>query len=460
MHWEDLLMRSTVRNTTMTEGNIAGLLIRFSLPLLIGNLFQLLYNTVDSIVVGNFVGSQALAAVGSTGSIVNMVVSMMSGLSIGATVVIAQYYGAHDNKNLHDAVHTTMLAALVSSTAFIIIGVLLVDPLLHFMRTPADVFPQAHTYLTIYFCGLPGLLIYNMTSGILRAVGDSKRPLYFLCFCTLFNTVFDLLFVLVFHMGVEGVAYATILAEYLSAILTCFVLIHTNAPYRLNPHNLAINWPILKNIIRIGFPTALQQVLTCFSNVFVQSYINAFGSACMAGWSACNKADSFVSLPCNTLSMAVTTYVGQNIGAQKLKRAQDGVKVSMRISFAITLALIIILNVFAEQILRLFTQEAEVLYYGEQFVRVMSPFYCVMIIYQIHSGALRGAGIVRTPVLIMLGSFVAFRQVYLFIMSHIHSTPALTAFGYPAGWIVCTILMLLCYRRSILGKRHPAQSAS
>ena len=452
-------MRSNTRDTTMTEGGIAGLLIRFSLPLLLGNLFQLLYNTVDSIVVGNFVGREALAAVGSTGSIINMVVSMMSGLSIGATVVIAQYYGARDNKNLHDAVHTTMLATLVSSTAFIFVGVLLVKPMLRFMSTPEDVFSEAQTYLTIYFYGLPGLLIYNMTSGILRAVGDSKRPLYFLCFCTAFNTAFDLLFVVAFHMGVEGVAYATILAEYLSAALTCIVLVRTDAPYQLHPRNLMFNWTIIKNIICIGFPTAVQQVLTCFSNVYVQSYINAFGSACMAGWSACSKADSFVLLPVNTLSMAVTTYVGQNIGANKLRRAQEGVKVSMYMSFAITLTLTLLVNVFAEQILSLFTQEAEVLKYGAEFVHVISPFYCVMIIYQIHSGALRGAGIVRTPVLIMLGSFVAFRQVYLFIISHVHNTPALAAFGYPMGWILCTILMLICFRRSVLGQKAPAQEA-
>ena len=313
----------------MTEGSILGHLIRFSLPLLLGNLFQQLYNTVDSIVVGNFVSKEALAAVGSTGSIINMVVSMMSGLSIGATVVIAQYYGARDHKNLHDAVHTTMLATLISSTVFIGVGVALVGPMLRFMRTPEDVFGEASTYLTIYFLGLPGLLVYNMSSGILRAVGDSKRPLYFLCFCTAFNTLFDLLFVIVFHMGVEGVAYATILAEYLSAILTSYVLVHTHAPYQLHPRNLSINFPILKKIIGIGFPSALQQVLTCFSNVYVQSYVNAFGSSCMAGWSACNKTDSFIMLPVSSLSMAITTFVGQNTGADKPERAREGVRTSM-----------------------------------------------------------------------------------------------------------------------------------
>ncbi len=443
----------------MTEGSILGHLIRFSLPLLLGNLFQQLYNTVDSIVVGNFVSKEALAAVGSTGSIINMVVSMTSGLSIGATVVIAQYYGARDHKNLHDAVHTTMLATLISSTVFIGVGVALVGPMLRFMRTPEDVFGEASTYLTIYFLGLPGLLVYNMSSGILRAVGDSKRPLYFLCFCTAFNTLFDLLFVIVFHMGVEGVAYATILAEYLSAILTSYVLVHTHAPYQLHPRNLSINFPILKKIIGIGFPSALQQVLTCFSNVYVQSYVNAFGSSCMAGWSACNKTDSFIMLPVSSLSMAITTFVGQNTGADKPERAREGVRTSMYLSVGVTLALTILVNIFARQILSLFTQEADVLKYGILFVRVISPFYCVMIVYQIYAGALRGAGIVRMPVIIMLISFVAFRQAYLFTVSRVNNIPGLMAFGYPVGWILCSVLMTICYFRSPLGRKNKPAAA-
>lgn len=206
---------------------------------------------------------------------------------------------------------------LITGVAFIAVGILLVDPMLRFMDTPQDVFSDARTYLVIYFTGLPGLLIYNMTSGILRAVGDSKRPLYFLCFSTVFNIIFDLLFVLGFGMGVEGVAYATVLAEYLSAALTWYVLAHSNTPYQLHTRNLKLDMPILKKIFGIGLPTALQQALTCFSNVYVQSYINAFGSSCMAGWSACSKLDQFVNLPVNSLSMATTTFIGQNLGAQR-----------------------------------------------------------------------------------------------------------------------------------------------
>lgn len=440
--------RTRHRDINMTEGPILRHLVYFSLPLLLGNLFQQLYNTVDSVVVGNFVSMQALAAVGSTGSIVNMVVGAMSGLSVGATVVIAQFYGARNYKMLHDAVHTTMLMTLITGVAFIAVGILLVDPMLRFMDTPQDVFSDARTYLVIYFTGLPGLLIYNMTSGILRAVGDSKRPLYFLCFSTVFNIIFDLLFVLGFGMGVEGVAYATVLAEYLSAALTWYVLAHSNTPYQLHTRNLKLDMPILKKIFGIGLPTALQQALTCFSNVYVQSYINAFGSSCMAGWSACSKLDQFVNLPVNSLSMATTTFIGQNLGAQKTERARAGVRVSIWLSLGVTAVLIVLLNLFARAMLSMFSQESDVLDYGIRFVRILSPFYCVMCIYCVQSGVLRGAGLTRIPVAIMLFSFVAFRQVYLLIISQVHNSVDLVAFGYPAGWVVCTVLMAIYYSKS------------
>ena len=287
-------VKTTTRN--MTEGSIAGQVILFALPLMLGNVFQMLYNTVDSIVVGNFVGTQALAAVGSTTMIVNMMVFFFNGFSTGAGVVIANYFGARNLKALHKAIETTMAATFVLSVLFTLAGVAAVRPMLRFMATPEDVFGEATTYLQIYIGGISGLLIYNMGSGILRAVGDTMRPLYFLVLTSVLNILLDLLFVLGFHCGIEGVAWATVISQFISALLILALLTRSNDIYRLTWHDLRIDRAILGSIFAIGLPAGIQSVITAFSNVFVQSYINFFGSSCMAGWSCYNKLDQFVML--------------------------------------------------------------------------------------------------------------------------------------------------------------------
>ncbi|MEG2481440.1 MAG: MATE family efflux transporter, partial [Clostridia bacterium] len=306
------------KDSDMTTGVIWKQLVSFSVPMAIGLLFQQLYNTVDTIVVGQFVGKEALAAVGSTSSIINMLVGACAGLATGTSVMVSQCYGAHDHRRLHDAVHTTIAATLLLSVLMTGLGLLLVDPMLHLMAMPADVYGSAKEYLTIYFAGIGGLLIYNMGSGILRAVGDSRRPLYFLCFSAIVNVVFDLLFVIQFHMGVAGVAYATILSQFLSAMLVLFLLSNDSAAYGIRWRELRIHRSMLKGILSIGLPSGIQQAITAFSNVFVQSYINFFGSACMAGWSSFNKIDVFMLIPLQAIALASTTFVGQNVGAGKL----------------------------------------------------------------------------------------------------------------------------------------------
>ena len=303
-------------DSDMTQGSIWRQLIEFSLPMMIGLIFQQLYNTVDTIVVGQFVGKEALAAVGTTSSIINMLVGFAAGLSTGSSVIISQCYGSRDHEGLHKAVHTSISITFILAVAFTALGVLWADTLLRLQSTPEDVFPEAHTYLTIYFSGLLGLLLYNMGSGILRAVGDSRRPLYFLVFSAVINTALDLIFVVVLGMGVEGVAYATIIAQFLSALLTLFVLTRDHAPYGIHWNRLCIDLPTLKRIISIGLPSGIQQAITSFSNVFVQGYINFFGSACMAGWSSYNKLDAFTLIPMQAIAMASTTFVGQNYGAR------------------------------------------------------------------------------------------------------------------------------------------------
>lgn len=443
----------------MTEGVIWKQLVRFSIPMAIGLLFQQLYNTVDTIVVGRFVGKEALAAVGSTSSIVNMLVGLCAGLATGASVVISQCYGAREHQKLHDAVHTTILVTLVLSIFATVAGVLIVPPMLRLMETPADVFGEAQAYLTIYFAGVSGLLIYNMGSGILRAVGDSRRPLYFLIFSAVVNTFFDLLFVVRFHLGVEGVAYATILSQFLSALLVLFVLTHDQAPYGIRWRRLCIRRETLSRILSIGLPSGLQQAVTSFSNVFVQAYINFFGSACMAGWSSYNKLDVFILIPLQSIALASTTFVGQNHGAGKLSRARQGARQALGMSLVITAALSALLILCARPLLSLFTPDPEVIEYGARFIMLISPFYVTTCFNQIFAGALRGVGSANVPMAIMLFSFVAFRQLYLFVNSRLGNSFVLVALAYPAGWVVCSVLLTLFYRRSALCRAQPGAPA-
>ena len=297
----------------MTSGPIVRQLVAFALPLMLGNVFQMLYNTVDSIIVGNFVSKQALAAIGSTTMIVNMLVFFFNGFSTGAVVTIGQFYGAQKMEKLHKAVETTIAATFLLSLLFTIGGVLSVKPLLRMMSTPEDVFEDATVYLRIYIGGISGLLIYNIGSGILRAVGDSTRPLYFLILTSLVNIVLDLLFVVVLGTGIAGAAIATILSQFLSAVLILLMLTRTKDIYRLDWKELQMDGQILGKIFAIGMPAGVQSVLTAFSNIFVQSYINSFGSDCMAGWSSYNKLDQFIMLPMQSMAIASTTFVSQNL---------------------------------------------------------------------------------------------------------------------------------------------------
>ncbi len=440
-------------SSIMTEGVIWKQLVFFAIPLLIGNLFQQLYNTVDSIVVGNFVSTQALAAVGSTGPIINTLVGFFMGLATGASVVISQYYGARDYKNLRLAVHTTLVMTFVLSIVFTFAGIAIVPAMLRFMKTPDDVFSESVQYLRIYFAGVSGLMVYNVGSGILRAIGDSRRPLYFLCFSSLVNIVLDLLFVLQFNMGIAGVAYATIIAQFASAALILIVLSNKSEPYGIVWREIRASKSILKVVSAVGLPAGLQQAVTSFSNVFVQSYINVFGSSCMAGWTSYSKIDQFVMLPMQSLSLASTTFVGQNLGAHQLDRAK-GMRTSLYIAIGTTLGLAVLLNIFASQLLQLFNQDPDVLHYGIIFVRFMSPFYVLCCWNQIFSGALRGAGDSTGPMVIMLSSFVVFRQIYLFVASILFDSIYVTALAYPIGWMLCSLLVYIRYRRGKWEKNY------
>ena len=425
----------------MTEGSIIKQMILFALPLMAGNIFQMLYNTVDSVVVGQYVGKEALAAVNSTTMIINMLVFFFNGFSVGAGVLIARHFGARDYDRLHNAIETTMAMTFLFCLIFTIVGSFAVKPMLTVMSTPEDVLEDATTYLTIYFLGISGLLVYNMGSGILRSVGDTTRPLLFLILTSLLNIALDLLFVLGFHMGIAGVAWATILAQFISAVLTTLLLTRSKDIYRFTWKDMRIDGGVLREIFKVGLPAGIQSVITAFSNVFVQSYINFFGSSCMAGWGCYNKLDQFIMLPMSSMAMAATTFVSQNIGAKKMDRANKGTVTAILMSVGVTALIALVLVIWAEPSVRLFTQDESVIAFGVLFLQANTFFLLFNCVNHVLAGALRGRGDSRGPMIIMLLSFVAIRQVYLFVVTRfVANTPFLVGFGYPVGWVTCCVI--------------------
>jgi len=431
----------------MTTGNEFRLLLAFALPLLAGNIFQQFYNIVDTWVVGNYVSDEAFSAVGTMGSITNLFISLFMGFSNGGGVVISQYYGAKNYEKVHEAVHTMITTAILLAAFLSVISQLLVPTMLNLIKTPEDVYPQSLIYLRIYFAGVSGLLFYNMSAGILRAVGDSRRPVLFLISSAIINTVLDLVFVLVFHMGVGGVALATIIAQAVSAAMALTVLTKTSTCVKISWSKLKIYPEMLRKIVRIGVPSALQMGITSFSNVFVMSYINQFGKFVMGGWTAYHKIDMLIVQPMQSLGIATSTFVGQNIGCGQEERARRGVKRALILAIAATLTLSLLVAAFAPWITMFFNKEAEVVRYGTLFMRYLTPFYFLFCINNILSSALRGSGNSKVTMYIMLFSFVLFRQAYMFVMSNFISNTLLPlAFGYPAGWAVCSLVTFLYYR--------------
>ncbi len=462
---KQLLPSGKKRAVDMTEGNILRHLLAFAFPLLIGNIFQQLYNTVDTWVVGNYVSNEAFSAVGSVGPVVNMLIGFFGGLSGGAGAVISQYYGAKQYDRVRDTVHTALVMTLVLGVLFTVLGIVMVPFMLDLMNTPDDVIGESTTYLTVYFSGMLGLMIYNIGAGILRAVGDSQRPFYFLLVSAVLNTVLDLVFVLAFGMGVEGVAYATIIAQGVSAVLVVITLLRTHDCVRIDIKHFGFDLSLLGKIVKVGFPAAIQMAVTSFSNVFVQSYINAFGSDGMSGYTAYAKIDQLILLPMQSVALASTTFVAQNLGRRQDVRARQGVRTALMLSFAATAILMIPVMIWAPGIVSFLNNKPEVIEYGALLLRWISPFYLLCCINQILAGALRGSGNSRAPMIIMLGAFVAFRQVYLYVMTDQiipylltimpltqNDRLILTAMGYPAGWLVASSLMLIYYRRVKLSK--------
>lgn len=435
-------------NTNLISGSIWKSILWFSLPLLVGNLFQQLYNTVDSYVVGNYVGKAALAAVGASSPIINMLIGFFMGIATGAGVVIAQYFGAREEAKLKKTVHTSVALTLVLSIVLTVIGLVFTKPMLYAVGIPSDIFEQSSLYLLIYFAGITFNLIYNMGSGILRAVGDSKRPLYFLMVASVINVILDLLFVKYFGWGIAGVGIATLIAQAISALLVVYVLVHTHESYRLEYRQIRFDFPILKRVILIGLPTGFQQSIVSLSNVIVQSYVNSFGSSVVAGYSAGIRIDGFINLPLQSFNMAITTFVGQNMGAKQYHRVKKGTRAAMLMTALVIGLASILLYFFGESCIRLFNQNPEVVKAGRTMQLAFVPFYIVLPIVQIINGVLRGAGKSSVPMYIMVFNFVILRQIYLMIITRMVDDIFVVYLGWPVTWITCAIMFIIYYFRA------------
>ncbi|MDR1060189.1 MAG: MATE family efflux transporter [Clostridiales bacterium] len=436
------------KQSDMTHGNILRLLISFSVPLFLGNLLQQLYNAFDAIVVGNFVGNEALAAVGSAGVLINMIIAFFMGMSTGASVLISQAYGARDGRSLRDAEHTAVLLALIMGIALSALGIAATPQLLSLMRTPPEVVPLAAEYLRIYFAGMTALTVYNMGAAILTAVGDSKRPLYFLMISTVLNIIGNLAFVNIFHMGVGGVAWSTVIAEAVTAVLVILTLCRADGEYRLYLRDLRVHSRVVRRIGRLGLPGGVQQAIISLSNIIVQSYINGMGAIVLAGYIANSKLDAFIMLPTQTLALAVSTFVGQNLGAGQVKRARRGARISLMAGLAFSVAIAVLALIFGRYLIRIFTPDPAVADRALQFMRVFVPLYFLLCFTQIIPGALRGAGDVNVATLTCIISFVPIRQAYLYAVSRLGGASiGLVALSYPATWGLAAAVLLFYYFR-------------
>lgn len=442
-------VRTKTNTNLMTEGNIAKQLFFFSIPLILGNLLQQLYNTADSIVVGNFVGSNALAAVGSGTVLINLIIAFSQGTAVGAVVVIAQYIGAKHKENLSEAVHTSVAIALIIGAALSLFGVLFSKTLLIWMKTPKEVLSESVVYLRIYFAGLIFNVIYNMAAGIMNAAGNSKRSLRYLAYASVTNIILDLLFVGLLKMGIMGAALATDISQLLSGVLSMLFLMRVNDDYKVTLKKIKLHKESAKKIIRVGLPTGLQNTVISISNVLVQSGINGFGATAMAGFGAYLKVDGFNILPVLSFSMAATTFVGQNYGAGKIDRVKKGMWITLGMVTLYTIVTGALLLTFSHQIIRLFSADTAVIAYGADAMKYFCPFYFVLGILNCLAGTVRGTGKTMPPMIIMLISMCIFRIFWIQLALPRIGTIEGIYMLYPVSWAIGAAMMVLY---TILGK--------
>lgn len=432
----------------ITEGIIWQQLLKYFFPILLGTFFQQLYNTVDAVIVGRYVGKEALAAVGgTTGPLINLIVGFFTGLASGATVIVSQFYGARREQDVSDTVHTSAAMSLAIGVLLTVLGMLTSTALLQWMDTPADVLPLATVYLRIYFAGMLPMVVYNIGSGILRAVGDSKRPLYFLIIACLTNIVLDLVFVVWLNMGVSGVAWATTISQLVSAVLVVITLCRTQLCFRLVPGKIRFHKSLLIKTLHIGVPTGLQSVMYSISNVIIQTAVNGFGTDVLAAWAAYGKLDAMVFMVIGAYGVSITTFVGQNFGAGKIDRVHKSVRVCLLMTAATTVAMCTVIYFLGEPLLGIFTDDPAVILHGMEMVHTLMPLFVTYISIEILSGALRGAGDTLVPTVMTLFGICALRVVWVLGISPMVGTLSFMILSYPVTWTITSILFYIRYLR-------------
>ncbi len=432
----------------MTSGSIWKRMFFFALPLLLGNLFQQLYNTVDSLIVGNFLGSSALAAVSSSGSLIFMLIGFLSGISSGAGVIVSRFFGAEDDKNLHKTVHTTVAFGIVAGILMTLMGVLFTPQVLIWMDTPESVMKESVTYLQIYFAGSFGFVMYNIFVGILQAVGDSRHPLYYLIISSVINLILDIIFIEFFHTGVGGAAVATVISQAFSAVLCLIHLMKTRENYRLILRDIKFDKKILSEFIHIGLPSGVQNSIIAFANIVVQSNINAFGEMAMAGYGAYTKIEGFAFLPINSFTMALTTFVGQNLGAKKYERTKEGTRFGILVTVILSEIIGVIILIFAPQLIAAFDSTPAVVNFGIEKARTAALFYFLLAYSHSIAAILRGAGKTMIPMFIMMAFWCAVRVTFLTIMIPITHSIQTVYWVYPMTWALSSIAFFFYYKKA------------
>lgn len=437
------MVKGSDKAVLMTEGSIPKHIISFALPVFWGNLFQQLYNIVDSLIVGNFVGKEALAAVSSSGNLIFVLTGFLFGVFSGSGVVIAKFFGAQDKENVQRSIHTSMAVAIVCGLLMIIMGLSLSTQILMWMDTPENVLPNSVAYFRIFFCGAVFTALYNAGAGVFQAVGDSKHPLYYLIVSSVTNVILDLLFVGLFRFGIRGAAYATVISQFVSCLLMINKLMHSEETYRLHLNKIKIHKDILVQILKIGVPSGIQNSVIGFANAIVQTNINAFGDVAMAGCGSYSKLEGFAFLPVTSFAMALTTFIGQNTGAKRFDRAKKGARFGT-IACAICAEIIgVIMFIFMPLFISAFSRDPAVIEYGTMQARVVSLFYFLMAFSHASAGIMRGVGKSVVPMAVMLICWCVIRVSYITIITNFIHDIHVVFWAYPLTWSLSFTIFLI-----------------
>ena len=429
----------------MTEGSIPKKIIKFAVPLFLGNLFQQLYNTADSLIVSNKLGAEALGAVSATAMLIFLLVGFFQGLSLGAGVLISQFFGAEDYRNMRRAIHTNMLFSFAVGLVLSVLGVVLSPWLLKLMDTPESLYSGGLEYIQVYFMGSLGLVMYNACMAVMQAVGDSKHPLYYLIISSIANVLLDMIFIMIFGWGVWSAAFATIISQFLSVFLCLFRLMRVKDESRISLKELKPDFRMLWMIIRYGLPSGIQNSIIALANVVVQSNINHFGDMAVAGCGAYSKLEGFAFLPITSFTAAISTFVGQNVGAKENERAKKGARFGVGVSMAIAEVIGVLFFVFAPYLIMAFTRDADAVQYGVDKARVCSLFYCLLAASHSFSAVLRGAGKAMVPMLTMLSFWCVVRVGFLMVVVPLTESIAAVNWVYPLTWSLSTVALLIYY---------------